>query len=580
MTDKFSFIEKVDFDKNFAQLRQQSFMKDIALHIMGGIPSTLFTAYFFYHLSNFTQQATWVLSYTFICLACTGIYFLYKKKYELLQISQWDIVCFGIVILLAIHWSLPAFLLLNTDNYLYVIILLFQILTTCATPAAAIVYYPKAYVIFVSTPMLSFLAFLLLNHNHELYIYFIPLGCIIALLLYAFKLKKNVFHALNLQVENSLAWQSAEQANIAKSTFLASASHDIRQPLQAIRLLLEAFDEQRQPEKEKQLLHHLKSSVNGMSELLNSLLDVSRLDARVIKVEPEHIELRPLCAKLLQELEQQNQYKPISFHLHCDEITAYADPVILQRILNNLLSNALRYTEQGSITLSATKQKDNIIISIIDTGIGIKDNEKDVIFNEFYQCGEHSRQQQKGMGLGLSIVKRLCQLHNWKVSFTSTYSQGSVFNIIIKTGDTELINHDITLTPSTNLQNTPIVIIDDEPEILKGLKALLEKWGCIVNDYEDPDKAIIDISNNAITKPQLVISDYRLGNNKNGVDTINTIRSNTRSNIEAILMTGDTEVKQTNDPQQSNITVLHKPIKPAQLRKVIQLKVKHLSQNT
>lgn len=562
---------------SFDLARHRAFMKDLAPHLVGGVFSAMFTLYFFYDLSSVVQHATWVVAHAVMGMIFSAIYFLYVKKPGFLSLKQWMVISYGMVTLLSVYWSLPTFLFLDTDNVLYVVILLLQLLTVCVAPAPAIVCYPAAYILFVSLPFSAVFLFLIVNaHHYDFFIYIMPVACWITLVLYGVKLKDNVFKALNLQVENVLAWRSAEQANIAKSTFLAAASHDIRQPLQAVSLLLEAFDETQQREKEQQLLKHLKSSVSSMSELLNSLLEVSRLDAQVINVVPEHIALKPLCEKLLQELEQQRQHKPITFYLNCGNVIAYADPIILKRILRNLLNNALRYTSAGSITLSVEQQEGKITIRVIDTGPGIEESEQQTIFNEFYRSAGQASQGSKGLGLGLSIVRRLCELHGWQIALRSVKNEGSEFSVTVDAGDADQINADITLSAISNLQGISILIVDDEASVLEGLQHLLEKWGAAVVAYGSADEAIDDLQQNRINTPDLMISDYRLGENKTGVEFIRQVHETIDANIETILITGDTAASDIKNTKASGSVVLHKPIKPSQLRKLIQLKLKHL----
>lgn len=570
-------LNQNDASKTLEQLKHQAFMKDIVPHLFGGIPSVLFAWYLFYDLSSTFQQLLWCSGYVFLGGIWAVIYYFYYKKNSQLNLRQWSAVSHSAIILLAIYWSLPPFLLLNEGNTLHALVLLFHILAICVSPASTIIYYPKAYIIFITLPMLSFFVFLITSQvKYDFFIYLMPIGCLISLLSYGVKLKGNVFKSLSLQVENIQAWKSAEQANIAKSKFLAAASHDIRQPLQATSLLLEAFDESEQNAQNQQLLKHLKSSVNSMSELLNSLLDVSKLDAQVIEITPEHVDIESVCKELLSETEKQNPQKAIDFQLICPEsITAYADVVILKRVLSNLLTNALRYTESGSITLSAHQQNQSITISVIDTGVGIKYDEGSAIFDEFYQSKSHKKPQ-KGMGLGLSIVKRLCKLHDWEISFSSTYLQGSTFTVVVQSGDRSAING-ISPSAINTLNGISVLVIDDEPIIREGLQRLLEKWGCNVKAYEAPDVAIDDLQHNKTTIPDLVITDYRLGNEKNGIETIRYLHRHIDSSIEAILITGDTGIEEIQDTQESGFVVLHKPVKPAKLRKAIQIKMKHLN---
>jgi len=239
--------------------------------------------------------------------------------------------------------------------------------------------------------------------------------------------------------------------------------------------------------------------------------------------------------------------------------------------MNNLLSNAMRYTEYGEISV-VIKQVDNKIrISVSDTGRGIPELERKNIFMEFHQLHNPERNRDKGLGLGLSIVQRLCALQEWELSLTSNIGQGSTFSITLPRGNLQDIVKDIPLETTVTLANTNIIVIENDDNIRIALTSTLEKWGCHVKSFSSEAMALAHLDRAWV--PNLIISDYRLNEEKTGIEAIQAIEAHYNHKVTSIIVTGSTDPTRVREATNHKLTVLQKPIKPPVLRSVIQKKL-------
>ena len=374
--------------------------------------------------------------------------------------------------------------------------------------------------------------------------------------------------------KNFILQANAERNNAEKSQFFAAASHDIRQPLQAINFLVSALRSGNTKPNDDVLFERLENSVESMSDLLNSLLDVSKLDAHVIIPQPQHIFLTTLLERLQGELTPLAKAKGINLVIESDDNIVLADAILLEQVLNNLLSNAIRYTNCGTITLSAQNDSGKINIRVKDTGIGIACDDQAAIFTEFHQIHNFERYQNKGLGLGLSIVKPLCALQNWPLSLDSELGVGSSFCFTVPQGNRELIQVADKVDRNKSLAAIDAIVIDDNEAIRFSLSNILSNWGCKIRSFESADDACEAIKQLPTWKPNLLISDYRLRNNVTGIEAIDNVKQSLDYPVEAIIITGDTAPDEIMKIEKSGLIVLHKPIKPAKLRLIISKKVK------
>ena len=390
-------------------------------------------------------------------------------------------------------------------------------------------------------------------------------------------LNRSLIETLRLRFENAelvtqlrIQKNAAEKANNAKSKFLAAASHDLRQPLHALSLFVDALKGSEFDHERASIFPRIDLSLDALRKLFDALLDISRLDAKVVKPEVSCFDLAELLNAMSEEFTPAANEKKLKLKVHSRKLVVRTDRLLLERILRNLISNAIRYTESGGILLSARTRDDKILLQVWDTGVGIPPESKDEVFVEFQQLHNAHRDRIQGLGLGLAIVKRLCLLLEHSLALHSQQGKGSVFNICIPLGDASLmvaIEED-KKKHKWDLSGRCIVVVDDERDILHAMDTLLSRWGCKVVIAESLDDAADSLNKNKLT-PDLILSDLRLRNNVTGVEVINSLRKQFGTSIDGILITGETSPEQIKMARESGYEVLQKPVKPIRLRTVI-----------
>jgi signal transduction histidine kinase/CheY-like chemotaxis protein len=378
------------------------------------------------------------------------------------------------------------------------------------------------------------------------------------------------FENLGLISELREQKDTAEDANIAKSRFLAAASHDLRQPLHALGLFVQALQETPLATRERQVIGNIRRSVDAMEELFNALLDISRLDAGVVQ---PHITTIPLAAvfdRVRFEYGQIARQKRLSLRVVKTSLFVQSDPSLLARLIRNLLSNAVRYTDSGGVVLGCRRMGSEVRIEVWDTGKGIPADRHEEIFQEFYQLDNPERDRRKGLGLGLAIVKRLAKLLNYHVSLRSVVGKGSMFSITLPRGCREDYGPAESSPESAafDLSHSLVLVIDDEAAVQEGMAALLRRWKCDVLTAGSGAEMMSKLV--AVQRlPDLIVSDYRLRDNENGIQVVETLRSEFNVDIPALLVTGDTGPDRLRDAEASGLPILHKPLNPARLRTLI-----------
>ncbi|MFL6604543.1 MAG: hybrid sensor histidine kinase/response regulator [Steroidobacteraceae bacterium] len=363
---------------------------------------------------------------------------------------------------------------------------------------------------------------------------------------------------------------TAEDANIAKSRFLAAASHDLRQPLHALGLFVQALQETPLATRERQVIGNIRRSVDAMEELFNALLDISRLDAGVVQ---PHITTIPLAAvfdRVRFEYGQIARQKRLSLSVVKTSLFVRSDPSLLARLIRNLLSNAVRYTDSGGVVLGCRRMGSEVRIEVWDTGKGIPVDRHEEIFQEFYQLDNPERDRRKGLGLGLAIVKRLAKLLNYHVGLRSVVGRGSMFSITLPRGCREdyVPAESSAESAAFDLSHALVLVIDDEAAVQEGMAALLRRWKCDVLTAGSGAEMLSKLV--AVERlPDLIVSDYRLRDNENGIQVVEALRSEFNVDIPALLVTGDTGPDRLRDAEASGLPILHKPLNPARLRTLI-----------
>lgn len=396
------------------------------------------------------------------------------------------------------------------------------------------------------------------------------------------KLRLETEHTQALLLRTEQAKQEAEQANASKSKFLAAASHDLRQPLHALSLFTSVLDELIQTPKVRTVVDQINSSVDALQNLFNALLDISQLDAGVMKVDKIDFNLLPLFNKLSNDYDAQAVHKGLSITWPAENFAVHTDPMLFEQIMRNFVSNAIRYTEQGEINIHCESCDGFVRIVVTDTGVGIPTGEQEIIFDEFHQLSNIERDRSKGLGLGLSIVKRTASLLDHPVYVESHPGKGSSFSIQVK--QTMVIENPAVVTTQVESVIVPagrtlMLVIDDEREIREGTQSLFEQWDCDVIAAANMQDAIDQLRLlNRI--PDGVISDYRLSESETGIDAIQAVFSAFNITIPALIVSGDIAIESLRKVDNMKFQMLHKPVAALKLRTFLRNVQLHKLKNT
>jgi two-component system, sensor histidine kinase len=361
---------------------------------------------------------------------------------------------------------------------------------------------------------------------------------------------------------------AAEQANAAKSRFLAAASHDLRQPVHALSLFVAAMRPRTMDEEARELLDHIDDSVRAMGGLFGGLLDISRLDAGVVEVNRGPVAVQPLLERVCRDYEVLANAKGLELVLHRCSLYVMSDAMLLERILRNVIANAVAYTDGGRVVVGCRRGRGYLSIQVWDTGRGIPRHEQEHVFQEFYQLGNPERDRTKGVGLGLAIVRRLTLLLGHTLTVRSELGYGSVFQIGAPLADSAAATAAQTGEfPSPFLAHGVglILVIDDEVAIQVAMQSLLESWGYEAITAGSCEEMLERIATHR-TAPRLIISDYRLRDNASGIDAIERLRTEYNDEIPGMLITGDTAADRLREAQESGFLLLHKPVPNHRLR--------------
>jgi signal transduction histidine kinase/CheY-like chemotaxis protein len=363
----------------------------------------------------------------------------------------------------------------------------------------------------------------------------------------------------------------AEEASRSKSRFLAAASHDLRQPVHALGLFVGALGQRPLDGESRQLLDHVQGAVDSMGAMFNALLDVSQLDAGMVPVQPLALALRPLLQRIATDEGALARRKGLRLRLNAHDLAVRSDPVLLERVLRNLLANAVNYTDRGGVLLSARQRGGEVVVRVIDTGIGIAAERQADVFQEFVQLHNAERDRAKGMGLGLAIVRRLLDLLGLPLALRSVPGRGTTFTLRLpwvpmaaaSLGDTPSPRP--TPAAANPRPGDVVLLVDDDAEIRGAMAALLDGWGLHVIAAEglaDLQPQLMDLT----LPPRLAICDYRLRGSEDGLAVARELQSLFNDELPVILVTGDTSAERLRDARASGHVLLHKPVGPQALQ--------------
>lgn len=387
------------------------------------------------------------------------------------------------------------------------------------------------------------------------------------------KVRTEELTRLNGQLE--LASQMAHEANVGKTKFLAAAGHDILQPLNAARLYTTALSEILTDERHLKSANNIEAALGSVEDILSTLLDISRLDAGATTTEITVVRLDELLEQLQVEFSPMAEAKNLTFHVIKSGLHVRSDRRLLRRLLQNLISNAIKYTPRGRVTVGCRRHEHTTTLHIYDTGIGIPFSKQKEIFCEFQRL-ESGIKAGPGLGLGLSIVERLSEILKHPIDLQSRIGMGTRFSVTLPLARALALPQKAKPKPAVplaRLEGTLILCIDNEAQILDGMRNLLEGWGCRILTASDQEEATIVIEaerKRSGDLPDVILVDYHLDGNIRGVEVLARLRWRFESGLPGILITADRTTRVRDEASAKNMPILNKPLKPAALRSLLQ----------
>jgi signal transduction histidine kinase/CheY-like chemotaxis protein len=370
--------------------------------------------------------------------------------------------------------------------------------------------------------------------------------------------------------------QQLQEANLSKSRFLAAASHDLRQPLHALNLFAAQLRNEKDPAERDRLALRIGTAVGNMNELFNALLDISRLDTGATKANISELPVSRVLGRIAATFTPAARAKGLSLRIVPSGAWVRSDPILLEQILMNLVSNAVRYTAAGGIVVGCRRAGETLRIDVCDTGIGIAPDQQRRIFGEFYQVAAPERTGEVGLGLGLAIVERACGVLGHAICVVSTPGKGSRFSITVSrvpevskegAGPSGAVAAAAASTAASDrLSGRLIVVIDDDSLALEGTGGLLRSWGCRVVAVQSEQEALARLNGQA---PDLIVSDFHLEGGRTGIDAIAALRARLGTGIPAFLVSGDISQQRLRETGADAPHLLHKPVNPMALRAMI-----------
>lgn len=371
----------------------------------------------------------------------------------------------------------------------------------------------------------------------------------------------------NQQLRQALS--QAESAMAAKTRFLASASHDLRQPMHTLSLFGAALAKRTMDEEGNLIVSQMNLALQSLSSQMDALLDISKLDAQVVPVNNQVFALQPWLSRLQREFQPSAQRKQLVLRLDCPpNACVESDPVLLERVVRNLIDNAIKYTQKGEVAVEVSQSQDEGLwrLAVRDTGMGIPEHEQARIFEEFYQVGNPERDRAKGLGLGLSIVTRLVDLLDLHLALRSVPGQGSSFTLNVTAADPADIQPGQSPRTGSSLPPIRVLVIDDEEPVRVAMQALLSAHGCQVLVAGSTREGLLKSMG---LPPDLLLTDFRLRGGEDGISAVRSLRS-AFPGLPALIVSGDTAPERLREAHEAGLTLLHKPVSEEQLISAMQ----------
>ena len=544
--------------------------------VLGGTVVVLLVAFVFWEVVPQNYLTAWVAAIVAITAARMWVWHEYRSRTFTLAVSrQWLRVAVGGAALSGVLWGAGSLFLIPPGELAYQLIFLWAVSMMAVASMFSYSAHVPTYMAYFLPATLTTLIVLLFQGTVA-HISFVAgmILYVVVVVRFVATYNRMFFDAQTLRFANvelvdrlTDQIEVARSANLAKSRFLAAASHDLRQPMHALNLYLGGLSGQEMSASAKTTLGNAAQCAQTMDGMFRALLDISRLDAGAVQPELRAFPLAPLLERIRVEHEPQARDKGLALRVVPSCAWVRADPVFLDRILRNLASNAVRYTASGAVLIGCRRRGERLRIEVRDTGPGIAPAEQRLVFEEFYQIGNDARGRSKGMGLGLAIVDRLARLLHAPVHLVSAPGRGSIFAVempLAPAAEPLAAAAPRAGVPRGSLAGRLVAVVDDEEMILNATRTLLEQWQCTVVTAASASQAIEQLSTSP-RAPDAIVCDYRLGS-ESGLAVIDALRSEFNEDIPALLITGDTGPDRLREIERSGLNVLHKPVKDTALR--------------
>ena len=533
-----------------------------------------------YGLWNVVPRAElrlWAVAMLVVILARVMLYLFYRRaeKQALIQgYARYFVVGSGAT---GLAWGVAGVLLFPPETLEYQLFILFVLVGMGAGAVTSLTAFMAAFYAYLLPSLLPVsVMMLMISGPIHTALGMMTLAYIVALSFFAHNINHSFVQSLMLRFENihlvkelSQQKEQAEQANIAKSKFLAAASHDLRQPLHAMSLQIGQLKASLQDEQAERVLAQISNSQFTLSDILNALLDISHLDAGTLKPNFTHFPLAQLFTRLENEFGPQTREGGVELRLRSTRAWLYSDATLLYRVLANLVDNAVKYTRAPGVLIGARKRGNNWRIEIWDCGPGIPAEQQQAIFGEFVQLDNPGRDRRKGLGLGLSIVQRLNQLLGHQLSLISRSGYGSCFRLEVAEGtplpqqNGEPLSHE---ERGYRLQSAVVLVVDDDPDVLTATRDLLTGWKCAVLTAASLEEAVDVAKDEEI---DVIIADYHLADGHTGLEVIEALNKKGDGQSKAIIITGDVNPEELSRLRDGHYPLLSKPVSPVTLRSVL-----------
>ena len=495
---------------------------------------------------------------------------------EVADMARWARYAVFSSILAGLIWGAGGIVLNVPENLSYQIVVLLVTTGLAFTSTYLASAYLPAFRGFVyPTFVLAALPFLLGGDFWHVAVGLATLAALPPVLRYASQLCYSLRASIEVRLRNAelveelrAQKKAADEANVAKSRFLAVASHDLRQPLHSLELFVQALEDTPLPAHAQQLVGNVRRSVDSMEELFDGLLDISRLDAGVVRPREEVIALADLFERLSFEYAAIAQRKGLRLHVMKTSLSVRSDPTLLARILRNLVANAVRYTDRGRVTVGCRRRGDRVSIEVWDTGPGIPAEKCAEIFQEFTQLGNPERDRRKGLGLGLAIVERLAKLLGHSVLLRSRVGRGSVFAVSVARGHTEGIREPARrIAGHFDLKGRLVLLVQGKPVVQEELTELLRSWSCEVVAAGSPGQ-MMGMLGGLPRAPDLIISEHD-PQGDSGIGVVELLRNEFNFEVPALLIGLTAESAGGSAEARGGLPILHWPCNAGRLRTLI-----------